>query len=641
MKKQVVLMAAILTFAGNLRAQRPADWSTQLAGEANQIFFHSLTGVPIVQGNDYYAGIDVQNHSVKWTVKRSGMQALAAVTGNDEGQDFFEIANSPFAVANNTLLDTRDGKVILEKEKDGFKAIVDYELLPAINAILVRTNSADGFVKLHLIDKKTGTQKWGNNIVKTSSSFADALGKGKATQVIVPIGTTPLVQNNQFIIFQYKKEIALVNVADGKVSWNGKLDPARIFFSADEKIAFIVEHNKGGLIAQALTVGGKRMGKEITAIDVATGKEVWKKPIEADEQIKWYDVRGDQILVVHAKGCNFYSIADGKKVWKDEFEGKKIAKLEENTEGYLVSYGYKKTMQLDKNGKKLWKKPKTTANEDDDVDDEADFVAFKYEKGNVFLTTTRLSFSPTKASGMKKFSIGIKPETKLEYDKARKTLLVFEGNEVSLVNPDKFAKGFIEKKTKTDSKDIQFVEMRADCYYFSGQEDFIILKPEGEVVERHYKEPFDGKAFFASALSTSMALGGAYMQVAGQTNMMMGSGDAVSGALTGSDDQLDKGGKNIDKGASQYNTGAAMAEAASFMPSARHTAFSQTHNFAYFFTKDKKSSEKVLVKLNKDTGEEVDKLVLNDARPLYKVDEVEDRVIYANKKELKVFEAKK
>ncbi len=104
MKKQVILLAAILTFAGNLRAQRPADWSTQLAGEANQIFFHSLTGVPIVQGNDYYAGIDVQNHSIKWTVKRSGMQALAAVTGTDEGQDFFEIANSPFAVANNTFL---------------------------------------------------------------------------------------------------------------------------------------------------------------------------------------------------------------------------------------------------------------------------------------------------------------------------------------------------------------------------------------------------------------------------------------------------------------------------------------------------------------------------------------------------------
>jgi hypothetical protein len=39
-------------------------------------------------------------------------------------------------------------------------------------------------------------------------------------------------------------------------------------------------------------------------------------------------------------------------------------------------------------------------------------------------------------------------------------------------------------------------------------------------------------------------------------------------------------------------------------------------------------------------GEEVDKLVLNDARPVYKVDDVENRVLYLDKKQLLVFEAK-
>jgi hypothetical protein len=47
-----------------------------------------------------------------------------------------------------------------------------------------------------------------------------------------------------------------------------------------------------------------------------------------------------------------------------------------------------------------------------------------------------------------------------------------------------------------------------------------------------------------------------------------------------------------------------------------------------------------LEKLSKDTGEEVDKLVLNDARPVYKVDDVENRVLYLDKKQLLVFEAK-
>ncbi len=51
--------------------------------------------------------------------------------------------------------------------------------------------------------------------------------------------------------------------------------------------------------------------------------------------------------------------------------------------------------------------------------------------------------------------------------------------------------------------------------------------------------------------------------------------------------------------------------------------------------------EKVLVKVSKDTGEALDKLILNDARPIYKVDEVENRVLYADSKKLMVFESKK
>jgi hypothetical protein len=43
------------------------------------------------------------------------------------------------------------------------------------------------------------------------------------------------------------------------------------------------------------------------------------------------------------------------------------------------------------------------------------------------------------------------------------------------------------------------------------------------------------------------------------------------------------------------------------------------------------------VKVSKDTGEEVDKLIFDDARPLYQVDEVQRRVYYANKGVLKVF----
>jgi outer membrane protein assembly factor BamB len=646
MKKSLFLLAAWLMTVSNMYAQRQADWTADLPSSGSQIFFHSLTGVPIIKGDDYYAGIDVQTHAVKWTIKRSGLQAVAAALGNDEGEDFFEVAYSPFAVVNHTVVDTRDGKIILNGEKDGYKKVIDYEIMPDIEGILFRTSS-DGFVRLHLVDKKTGDKKWSSNILKASNSLGAMFGASAANaipQVEVPIGTSALLQDNKLMVFQYKKEIALINVADGKPMWTQKLDPARILFSADQKTAYFIEHDKGGLIAQALAAGTKRMGKEITAIDVTSGKEVWKKPLEAEERIKWYDLDGDKLLIVHAKGCNFYSMTDGKAIWKSDFDAKRISKIDENTEGYLIYYGYQKSMQIDKVGKKVWKKAQVVPAEfedADDIDEDVDYITYKYDKGQLFLYPTKLRFYPTKASGLKKFSITIAADTKLEYDEARKTMLVYDDDGITLVQPDKFPKGFLLKKTKTKVKDIQFVELRENSYYFAGQEDFVIVKPEGEVNERHYKEPFDGKGFLSGALNVALSVAGAAYQVSGTTKMMRGAADMTGSAVTGSESLSKSGEKDVKKGVKEHNTGVMMSEAASFMPPSRHSAFSQTRDFAYFFTKDKKSGEKVLIKVNKDTGEEMDKLILNDARPIYKVDEVEDRVLYSFKKQILAFEPKK
>ncbi len=653
MKKLLLLASVTLLMLSNLIAQRNADWTTALPDDAKQIFFHSLTGVPVVKGDKYYAGIDMETRAVKWTIKRSGMASIGSALGDDDGLDYYDVAETPFAVVNHTLLDTRDGKILLDREKDAYKKIYDYEIMDAIGAILVRTTGTDGLVKLCLIDKKTGAQKWKTSTVKAGSglSFTPTSTNGQAAPpppVQIASGTSVLFQNNQLMSFQYKKQIALINMTDGKLLWSNELNPARTFFSEDEKTIYYVEHDKGGLMAQALAESGvKRMGKEITAIDAATGKPVWKKPMEAEEAIKNYQIRGDQLLVVHAKGCNFYTLADAKKVWKDDFEAKGITTVDENGEGYLVSYGrfISRTMQLDKAGKKLWKKPQTPPvnpdAEEDVMGEDVDYVAYKYTAGTVYLVPLRLTFSPKKKGNVKAFDFALAPNTKFEYDEVRNTIIMFDQDGVTLVNPDKFPKGYILKRTKTNVGAITSVDVRKDCYYFSGPEDYIIAKPEGEVMEKHYKEPFDGKGFAMGALSAGMSLAGAGMQVAGATKAMKGAGDMVGGAVTNDEQMAKKGEKNIQKGTNQYTAGQGLGDATAFIPPARQSAFSQTRDFAYFFTKDKKADEKVLVKVSKDTGAEVDKLIFNDARPVYKVDEVEDRVLYSNKKQLMVFNPKK
>jgi outer membrane protein assembly factor BamB len=643
----IVVATAMLMACSNIFGQRAADWTTELPGAANTIFFHSLTGVPIIKGDDYYAGIDVLTHAVKWKINRSKTQALSAKLGQDDELDFFEVANSAYVVVNHTMVDSRDGKIILDREVDAYKKIVEYELIPSLDAILVRTE-ADGFVRLHLIDGKSGNKKWSSNVLKASGSgLSKMMGAARPENappppVVVPTGTTVVLQENQWIIFQYKGEVAMLKVADGSVSWTSDLEPARIFFSDDQKTAYFVEHSKGGLIAQALSAG-KRMGNEITALDVASGVAKWKNPLEAEENIKWYSLEGSKLLIVHAKGCNFFSVDDGKPIWKNDFEARNIKDIQDNADGHLVIYGYNKTMQIDANGKKLWKKPQSLPSEfeEDDIDEDSDFAIYKYEKGALFLYADHFYFSPKKGSGLKRYKLNINPESKLEYDEKRKTMLVYNKDDIWLLNPDKYPKGYIAKDTKTNVSEIQFVEIRNDSYYFAGLEDFVIAKPEGDVVERHYKEPFDKKAFMTNALSTGLALGGAAMAVSGTTKTMKGAAEMTQGVVTNDENTTTRGGKNANKGVNQMVAGNTMLEAASLIPPGRRSAFSQTQDFAYFFTKDKKSGDKVLVQVNKDNGTEVDKFIFNDARPVYKVDEVENRVIYADKKMLMVFEPKK
>jgi hypothetical protein len=131
------------------------------------------------------------------------------------------------------------------------------------------------------------------------------------------------------------------------------------------------------------------------------------------------------------------------------------------------------------------------------------------------------------------------------------------------------------------------------------------------------------------------------MAVSGTTKAMKGSAEVMQGVVTLDENTTNRGGKNVNKGSNQIVAAGMMGEINSLIPPGRRSAFSQTQDFAYFFTKDKKSGDKVLVQVNKDNGTEVDKFIFNDARPVYKVDEVENRVIYIEKKTLMVFEPKK
>jgi len=102
----------------------------------------------------------------------------------------------------------------------------------------------------------------------------------------------------------------------------------------------------------------------------------------------------------------------------------------------MVYYGVRK-MQLDSNGKKLWKKPQYNGDEFlEDLAEDDSYDSFQYKEGSIIATSYRIAYYKI---GVKKpiWKIGADDDTKIAYDGVEKNLIILDGKNLYIVNPDK------------------------------------------------------------------------------------------------------------------------------------------------------------------------------------------------------------
>jgi hypothetical protein len=66
----------------------------------------------------------------------------------------------------------------------------------------------------------------------------------------------------------------------------------------------------------------------------------------------------------------------------------------------------------------------------------------------------------------------------------------------------------------------------------------------------------------------------------------------------------------------------------------------QNRDFSYIYAKDE-TAGKVLVKVRKSDGVEVDKLIFKNDRPVYEIDAATQNIFYIYDNKLMIFDAKK
>lgn len=627
MKKNTLLI--LLFFSIISYSQRKPDFSVALENTLKEVYFNSFSGIPVVQSNKELIGIDPYQNKVIWKQPMGSLGSLSAMSGDGETV-VNNIERTPFIILENkTLLDTRNGNVLLKGSK-----IEGFQLLPDIYSVLVVTKAEKGEKSFSLVDMKSSSVKWTSPLKIKMSLMDKAMALSNES---TPESFRNLIHTKtNKIALMYGKTIIALDGATGKILINENIKAGMLFTDEKEQNLFIVEGNPG-LVAEL-----RSFSDGVLIYDFATGKEVQK--LKLDGKFGWYKIIDGNIFIKSKEGGMLYNNS-GKEVWKNKFGERRILDVEKTSEGYLVSYKMEK-MLLDADGKKVWKKAERLELpfEENDYDwlEEEGYTKYKYTNGTIYITQKKLKYFDNKDK-KNNFERNLNYQTNLvSYDEKSKGLLVIEcgtGSEtLFFYNPDKnivSAKGQPISIKKPGY--LNMFEKTANGYFISSPWEYIILDDNGKIIaQKYYSTPGEGGRklmnFAAGALDTA----GAASTVVGMSNVIQGTPDALGntlGAPGTSTSQMEKGAKQMDR--TQYYT---EASAMLYNPN-RLNSFSQTNDYAFYFTKDKEGN-KFLVQVEKNTGKEIDRLLFQNNAPKYTVDDFENRVFYINKNNLDIFNIK-
>jgi outer membrane protein assembly factor BamB len=608
MKKILSLLSALcVTLFVNAQPTNP-DWSFPLEGKPAKIFVHNFTGIPIVETSTFYYGINYIDGNVLWKAEKSAInerlknatQTLDAlgVTDNASSQvdeSFEEIPFTSFVSINDMFVDIETGKILFGADTvTKYSSIMETTIIPDLFVLLVKTISGRA-VKLHCVDLEKSELVWTKELGKVSVlksiTSVNLLGSVNAFE--------PKATSSKDIVYKYNKTLILINGKDGSTIWENECNPGTFFLDDKEEHLMVVEQG-GGLLSTA------SFGKKVLAIDLKTGTNLWKKPVEiADNFVKQIQIDAESVLIAGKDGFNIYKYTTGERSWKKDYEAKRLKDVTVEEEGYEVFYG-KKTMMVDKaSGKNIWKKPFEM-----DLDDEDDDVVKReYGKGYLILGAEYARFVD-KVKGKSIWHLGVDKTAKVAFDEKNKKVAILDKKKFYLFNPDELVKK--PEKTKFDiekPEEIYLFETRNKGYFVQGMNEYSFLDGSGTMLShKYYKQLATDR--LARTLLTIGSIAAGVMST--EVTVSDGSGNSSTfGMFTSNTKQYAAGSQSMWDTAKRLKANFKL-----------NNASKTTNDFAYFISGEKKDGQDFLslVKVDKNTGEEVKSYNMgNDRKIIYEI----------------------
>lgn len=630
MRKITFSIILLLSVTISAVSQRKYDEIVKTDNAVQDLVQNEITGVVVFKEGGTVKGLDPETKKIVWTLTKDDFGTTSAgdiLKDPDFGKIFKEksaltsVPGSPYVEAyiNNKyiVINTDGGKVVYNSSKESFW-VTQSDFIPETDEYLL-TLKKDGDMAIALLDMKTGQLKWNTTVDKAKSLFSFSFKES--------VNTNTATVHGSVIYYLLYGKLYSFDRNSGKLNWKGEEDYSKFFLTQNDKNIVVV--NNTGIFSTK---------QYLNVLNTETGKSIWKESIKTKKVIYLEDW-GTKLLIAHYSGFNFYDLKSGEKIWKKDARGDGLKRVIPIDQDFLY-VAENEMMLINKDGEKLWKKFIEIS------DDKEDPIYYLGKVGQkvMYLTSTYGNMVDYK-SGIKLWKRNIQFDKNRPvlpaYDDATNSYVVYNDEKLYKFNPsisdkpDPFAK--VNVKNEKDLNSIEFFNWGV---VLSGPVEVMGVNMDGTVKYHHtYTQPGEGtrrlikSAAIVGSIGLGVASGISTIKGSEITMTYRDSNGNVSTMVLRKEDKT-----NLNQ-AKNYAVGSAALGLVAEKFNSRFNAMKQNRDFSYIFAKAD-TGEKLLVKVSKADGVEVDKIIFNNNKPLYEIDPATQNIFYASDNSIQIFNKK-
>nr|WKN39682.1 PQQ-binding-like beta-propeller repeat protein [Tunicatimonas sp. TK19036] len=613
-----------------LFAQQAPDWQVSFENVI-EWYRQSPTGVLVVHTDKMLHGVDPYDKQEVWAISDIGSVEFenyreyedtpyAMISGLKSSKEYTLKEKLLYSSDRTLLIDTYQGTIIYDSDEHPIKSVQAEIVLKDIEAIFILGRQGKESM-MSLVSSNTGEVLWNTVTPEGMTNFSF---------------NSVRVDPEGHLLIATGKNLTRISQKDGAVLWTQPYPLVKyIFFNQDDPTRFY---------------GQVDFSNITNAFDLSTGEPQWfnaelkifKKKEESVIQATNHEqmttnlknqmrvLQGDNYIVpderafmaASYRSFNFYDYQDASPRWEDPvIFNMKLHQVLPQEEGFVVKLSANSHWYLnrcDEQGNILWDKP-------DALNGERLYLYVLTDEGLVYMTEQEIGLLDRETGQQllpKPFKLD---EQFLPYfDWERQKALVYQKDDIYEIDfKQKEKRVLLEKiKFKGDKKAFaQTLEWAENGYFLANDQNLLKVTPNGQVEYQHYHRapglPMWMKRTGAGVLRVAVVAAVQYAYFAGTVGTMNSyfSGNIDGGAASLMLNELDIYNENsllLMAGNEAYK--------ATWLIGKRKSAAFQGQGYQ-LVSKKLDDGRFGLLKVDKETGNETAKIILDDKDPSYFVDD--------------------